>query len=457
MTSIKVPPHSTEAEMAVLGAMLIDKDSIQTVSEIISPAHFYEDVNRKIYQAILELDKKGRPVDIVTLVEELKKQERLEDMGGQKYLADLIEKVSTPAHTQSYAQIIKQKAILRDLIKASTKVIESSYANDEEVDAILDNAQKQIIEIAQSHTDHGFSSSENLAHDVLEKIENYYKEHKTVTGVPTGFNKLDELTGGLQKSNLIILAARPSQGKTAMALNVAQHAASKDIPVAIFSLEMDKHAVYLRMVCSEAKANLWAVRTGKLERTIWTKLTSSIAKLAKAPIWIDDTPGLTILEIRTRARKIMSQLKRENKQLGLLIIDYLQLIRGHGRQESRQQEVSEISRLLKDLARSLDIPILALSQLNRRTEDRGREGNRPQLSDLRESGSLEQDADAVALIFREWFYKKEDESLKNKAELILAKQRNGPVGTIELRFLEECTSFENPTPQGIERLEEIPI
>ena len=441
--------------MAVLGAMLISKESVETVSEILQAKHFYNDSNRKIFDAIVSLFAKNQPVDIVTLTEELKKSGRLEELGGQKYLADLMEKVSTPAHTQAYAQLVKEKSILRELIRVSTTVIERSFTSPEDVSHQLDSAQEEILSVAQTNTDHGFASADMLAKEVLERLEKFYGDHSSITGVATGFGRLDDMTGGLQKKDLIILAARPSQGKTAMALNIAYHAAvEKKIPTAIFSLEMDKHAIFQRMLCGAARANLGNVRRGSFPREIWSELTRYSSIISEAPLWIDDASGLNILDIRTRSRKLMSQLKNRNMELGLIIIDYLQLIRGTGRIESRQQEVSEISRLLKDLAKTLNVPVLALSQLNRRSEDKAREGNRHQLSDLRESGSLEQDADVVALIHREEYYKREDPTLKNKAILIVAKQRNGPVGDVALNFFSEYTRFDNPAPPGMEPIAE---
>ena len=437
--------------MAVLGAMLIEKEAVESVTEIIEPKHFYSDIHRKIYEAILDLRLRNQPVDVVTLSEELKKSGRLEDLGGQKYLAELMEKVSTAAHTQAYARIVQEKAQLRDLIRASTLIVEKSFEGSEDVKKIMDFAEGQVLAVAQKSTDHGFARASDLAHEVLGRIEKQYSQHSAVTGVPTGFTKLDDMTGGLQKSDLIILAARPSQGKTALALNMAYHACvEKKIPTAFFSLEMNKHSIMQRLICSAARANLSGVRNGRLSRDIWPNLTRYTAQVAEAPLFIDDSPGLNILEIRNRTRKLMSQLKNENKQLGLVIIDYLQLIRGAGRTENRQQEVSEISRLLKDLARSLELPVMALSQLNRRSEDKAREGNRPQLSDLRDSGSIEQDADVVALIHREEYYKREDPTLKGKALLIIAKQRNGPVGDVEMSFFHEYTKFENPAIQSMQ-------
>ncbi len=441
--------------MAVLGAMLIEKEAIESVTEILQSKHFYSDIHRKIYDAMLDLRSRNLPVDVVTLSEELKKSGRLDELGGQKYLADLMEKVSTAAHTQAYAQIVKEKALLRDLIRVSTIIVEKSFEGAEEVDKIMDFAEEQVLGVAQKNTDHGFSQAGELATEVLGRIEKYYSAHNAITGVPTGFSRLDDMTGGLQKSDLIILAARPSQGKTAMALNMAYHACvEKKVPTAFFSLEMNKYSIMQRLICSAARANLGGVRKGVLPREIWPQLTRYTHEVSEAPLYIDDSPGLGILDIRNRTRKLMSQLKAENKTLGLVVIDYLQLIRGAGRSESRQQEVSEISRLLKDLARSLDLPVMALSQLNRRSEDKAREGNRPQLSDLRDSGSIEQDADVVCLIHRPEYYNHTDPNLKNKAILIIAKQRNGPVGDVELAFFHEFTKFENPVISTMEAVQE---
>ena len=445
MTYSKVPPHSSEAEMAVLGAMLIEKEVIENVTEVLLPKHFYDDRHSRIYEAILDLRTRNLPVDVVTLSEELKKSGRLDELGGQKYLSDLMEKVSTSAHTQAYAQIVKEKALLRELIRVSTSIVEKSFDGAEDVNKIMDFAEAQVLSVAQRHTSHGFSSASELATETLGRIEKYYSNASSITGVPTGFTRLDDMTGGLQKSDLIILAARPSQGKTAMALNMAYHACvEKNIPTAFFSLEMNKYSIMQRLICSAARANLGNVRNGRLPREIWPQLTRFTGEVSRAPLYIDDSPGITILDIRNRTRKLMTQLKAENKTLGLIVIDYLQLIRGPGRSESRQQEVSEISRLLKDLARSLEVPVMALSQLNRRSEDKAREGNRPQLSDLRDSGSIEQDADVVALIHRPEYYNRTDPTLKNVATLIIAKQRNGPVGDVELAFFHEYTKFENP-------------
>ncbi len=455
MTYNKVPPHSNEAEMAVLGAMLIDKEVIDGITEILQPKHFYSDIHRRIYEAVLDMRQRGMPVDVVTLSEELRKTGRLDELGGQKYLADLMEKVSTAAHTQAYANIVRERALMRELIRVSTSIVEKTQEGSESVDKIMDFAEEQILSVAQKNTDHGFTSASTLAAQTLGRMEKVFSQHSPVTGVPTGFARLDDMTGGFQKSDLIIIAARPSMGKTALALNIAYNACvEKKIPTAIFSMEMDDTSIMQRLICSAARANLSGVRNGKLSREVWPQLTRYTSVVSEAPLYIDDTPGLTILDIRNRTRKLMMQLKNENKELGLVVIDYLQLIRGAGRTESRQQEVAEISRLLKDLARSLQLPVVALSQLNRRSEDKGRADNRPQLSDLRDSGSIEQDADFVAMIHREEYYKREDPTVRNQATLIVAKHRNGPVGDVPLAFFHEYTRFDNPAVSPIEPMAE---
>ncbi len=451
MSYNKVPPHSNEAEMAVLGAMLIEKEVIDDITEILQARHFYSAVHGRIFEAILDLRQRNMPVDVVTLTEELKKAGRLEELGGQKYLADLMEKVSTAAHTQAYANIVKEKALLRDLIRVSTAIVEKSQEGAENVDKIIDFAEEQVLAVAQHNTDHGFAPASSLAAQTLSHMEKVFSQHSAITGVPTGFTKLDDMTGGFQKSDLIIIAARPSMGKTALALNIAYHACvEKKVPTAIFSMEMDGKSIMQRLICSAARANLSGVRKGALPRDIWPQLTRYTSIVSEAPLFIDDTPGLNILDIRNRTRKLMTQLRNEGKTLGLIVIDYLQLIRGTGRAESRQQEVAEISRLLKDLARSLQLPVVALSQLNRRSEDKGRESNRPQLSDLRDSGSIEQDADFVAMIHREEYYRRDDPTVKNQATLIVAKHRNGPVGDVPLAFFHEYTKFENPAVTAME-------
>ena len=341
---------------------------------------------------------------------------------------------------------------MRELINISTSTVEECYKNPDDPTSLIDEAQGKLFKLNQQRELKGFVSSKELSGEVMQMIEKLIVDKNPIKGVPTGFTKFDLKTGGLRKSDLIILAARPSQGKTAMALNIAHYAAvHAKVPVAIFSLEMSRHSIYQRMVCSAAMADLHQVSTGMFKKERWRELAREIQRLGEAPMFIDDTPALTITDIRVRSRRLASELKKQGKELGLIMIDYIGLIRGGGKKaESRQQEVSEISRMLKELARNLEVPVLALSQLNRNTENKTRTSNRPQLSDLRESGSIEQDADVVALIHREGYYKRDDPSLERDATLIIAKQRNGPVGDVKLNWYSEYTLFANPAPENVE-------
>ncbi|MDR1123053.1 MAG: replicative DNA helicase [Elusimicrobiota bacterium] len=442
----KLPPQALDAEMAVLGAMLIEQDALERAFNILRAEHFYKTAHQKIFSAMADLSARSQAVDLITVTEELKKNGFLVETGGERYLGDLMSKISTAAHVEHYAQLVYDAALVRDLIKISTATVEACYAQAEEPSELIDKAQEQIFTLSQKQDIKGFMSSKDLAPQVLEMIEKNMMDKNPVKGVPTGFSKFDERTGGFRKSDLIILAARPSQGKTAMALNIAYNAVTNKnpIPVAFFSLEMGRHAIFQRMVCSAAQAELHKVNNGFFPKERWRDLAREIHKLGEAPLFIDDTPALSITDIRVRARRLASDLKKQGRDLGMVMIDYMQLLRGASKKiESRQQEVSEISRMLKELARNLEIPVVALSQLNRQTVDKMRADNKPQLSDLRESGSIEQDADVVALIHREGYYKRDDESLKNKATLIIAKQRNGPVGDIDLNWIPEYTLFTN--------------
>lgn len=445
----RIPPQALDAEMAVLGSMLLEAEAVERALTILKPEHFYKDSHKKIFAAMKTLAEKGRAIDLITLTEQLKVENLLLQVGGELYLTDLINKVSTAAHVEHYANIVHHKALVRELIKTSTSLVEQCYREEEEPEKLIDAAQEQIFKLSQKQDLRGFVSSKELAKQVMEMIEKAHLDKNPVKGVPTGFSEFDYKTGGLRKSDLIILGARPSQGKTAMALNIAHHACVNcSIPTAIFSLEMSRHAIYERMLCSASMSKMSEVRNGRFAHNKWADLTRELARLSEAPMFIDDTPGITITEIRMRARRLANELKKQDKRLGLIVIDYLQLIRSSGRAESRQQEVSEISRMLKELARNLDIPVLALSQLSRKNEDKSRQDNRPQLSDLRESGSIEQDADVVALIHRDAYYKKKEDlqanpGLERKATLIIAKQRNGPTGDIDLTFLGEYTLFTN--------------
>ena len=443
----RIPPQAIEAEKAVLGAMLIEKEAIESALELLKENFFYKEAHRQIFRAVQSLYDQGKAVDIVTVSEELRRLKTMQEVGGAAYLSELINTVSTAAHVGYYARIVRDKGFLREIIQSSTRIVQQCYEEGQDATVILDQAEKDIFSIAQQQTVHGFQPAAELAHRVIERLEAQHQRKTNLTGVASGYTDLDNLTSGFQKSDLIILAARPSQGKTALALNVAAHAATAGLPVAIFSLEMSSESIFTRLICSKAGANLHEIRRGFFRREHWSALTSSAAQLAESPLYIDDTPGLSMMEIRSRARRLAADLKSQNKELSLIIVDYLQLMRagGGGRFESRQVEVSEISRGLKNMARDLDVPVVALSQLSRRVEEQGR-GGRPQLSDLRESGSLEQDADVVMFIYREGYYKPEPDN-KNKAEIIVAKQRNGPTDNVPLFFRFECTRFENLSPE----------
>lgn len=448
----KLPPQALDAEMAVLGSMMIEQEALERAFNILKAEHFYKSAHQKIYKAMAALSERGQAVDLVTLTEELKKEGFLAEIGGERYLSELMGKVSTAAHVEHYAKMVYDAALVRELINISTATVEECYKNQDEPTSLIDEAQAKLFQLNQKRELKGFVSSKDMSGEVMQMIERLIVDKNPIKGVPTGFTKFDLKTGGLRKSDLIILAARPSQGKTAMALNIAYHAAVEaNFPVAIFSLEMNRYSIYQRMVCSAAQADLHQVSTGMFKKERWKELAKEIQKIGKAPLYIDDTPALTITDIRVRARRLASELNKQGKELGLIMIDYMGLIRGSGKKvESRQQEVSEISRMLKELARNLNVPVLALSQLNRKTEDKSRADNRPQLSDLRESGSIEQDADVVALIHREGYYKRDDPTLKTDATLIIAKQRNGPVGDVKLNWYSEYTLFANPAPESVD-------
>lgn len=449
----RIPPQAIDAEMAVLGSMLLDAEAVETAFEILKPEHFYKDAHQKIFAAMKNLVDRSQAIDIVTLSEELKRSNLLTQLGGEIYLTQLVDKVATSAHVKHYAEIVYKKFVVRDLIRTATGLVQRCYKEeDDDPQTLIDSAADQIYKLSQKQRLSGFVASKDLAPEVMDILEKAIQNKNAIQGVPTGLDAFDHRTGGLRKSDLIILGARPSQGKTALALNIAHHACVEcKIPVAFFSLEMGKHSIFERMLGAASMVEIHKLRTGWFDRSKWADLTRELGRLASAPFFIDDTSGISITELRMRSRRLASELKKQGKELGLIVIDYLQLIRGGERRvESRQQEVSEISRMLKDLARTLNVPVLALSQLSRKNEDKSRSDNKPQLSDLRESGSIEQDADVVALIHRDWYYKRDDESLKNKATLIIAKQRNGPVGDIDLAFFGEYALFTNPAPEHME-------
>jgi len=432
----RLPPQNLEAETSVLGGILLENEALNQVLEVLQEGDFYREAHRRIFSAIVHLYEHSEPVDLITLSEVLKTRSELEDVGGVEYLNSLVNSVPTAANISYYAKIIKEKAILRKLINRATEIVSQSYSNSGDVDDLVDQAERTIFEISEDRVRPSFYPIKDLIKSSFKTIERLYEKRQLITGVPTGFQKLDELTSGLQPSELIIIAGRPSMGKTAFALNIAQHASIQaSVPAAIFSLEMSKEQLAIRMLCSEARVDAHRLRGGFLSESDWPKLTRAAGSLSEAPIFIDDTPGLSALEMRAKSRR----LKIEHN-LGLVIVDYLQLMRGRSSSETREQEISDISRSLKALAKELSVPVIALSQLNRRVEDRG--DKRPQLSDLRESGAIEQDADVILFLYREEVYSKAEEN-KGKAEVIIGKQRNGPTDKVDLAFLDRYTRFEN--------------
>ena len=436
LSSRKLPPQNLEAEQSVLGGVLIENEAVNKVMEILDGDDFYRDAHRKIFNALITLSERDEPADLITLTNELRKTNQLDSVGGASYVVSLIDSVPTAANIEYYAKIVKEKAILRKLIETSTNIITQSYEDRGDVESFLDEAERAIFEISERRVKPSFYSIRDIVKESFKTIERLFEKKEFVTGVPSGFKELDRLTAGFHASDLIIVAGRPSMGKTALCLNLAQFAAiEKRIPVAIFSLEMSKEQLVIRVLCSEAQVEGTRLRTGFLTESDWPKLTLAAGNVSDAPIFIDDTAAISVLELRAKARR----LKGEHG-LGMLIIDYLQLMKGRTRVESRQQEISEISRSLKALAKELTIPVIAVSQLSRKTEERT--GNRPQLSDLRESGAIEQDADLILFLYRDEVYNRsEDNPNKGKAEVIIGKQRNGPIGKIEMAFLDKFTTF----------------
>ena len=422
--------------MAVLGSMLIDENAVPAAVEMLASSAFYREVHRKIFQSMVNLFSSQKAVDLVTLTEELKASGQLEGIGGASYLASLTSVVPTAANMQHYAKIVREKAMLRSLISTATQIVGECYENQDEVESLLDKAEQLLFEITAKSTDTQAILLKDLLHDSIETLERLSQRKELVTGIPTGFHDLDVQTAGFQPSDLIIVAGRPSMGKSALVTCIAEHVGVVErIPTVIFSLEMSREQLAHRLLCAYAKVDVHKARTGFLAQSDWRNLSSAAGKLSQAPILIDDTPAMSILELRAKARRLKSK-----HDVGLVIVDYLQMMRGPARVENRQQEISEISKSLKALAKELRVPVVAVSQLSRAPEQR--EDRRPQLADLRESGAIEQDADVVLLLFREEVYHPSEES-RGKAELIVAKQRNGPVGSVFLTFLKESTRFEN--------------
>jgi replicative DNA helicase len=445
------PPYSEDAEQAVLSAMLMDRDAVDRASEFVDDTMFYREGNRRIYRAMVALSTRGDVIDPLTLSEELSGRNELQAAGGKEYISFLVDVVPTAANVEYHAKIVREKALRRRLIEVSTAIVTEAFESSAPAGELLDNAEHKIFEVNQLRGTEGFTRIKELLWPTMENIEKLQRGGEAITGVPSGFKDLDEITAGFQPSDLVIVAARPSMGKTAFVLNIAQNAAlDRNIPVAVFSLEMSKESLVQRLLTSEGRVDAQRLRKGKLHDDEFVRLGRAAGILSHAPIWIDDTPGITLLEMRSKARR----LKTDN-DIGMIIIDYLQLMQGPSNQESRQQEISYISRSLKALARELKVPVVALSQLSRAPEQRTGENKRPQLSDLRESGAIEQDADLVMFIYRQEMYDgpvdKDGNSLEGRAEIIVGKQRNGPTGFVNLYFNKTYTRFENYTARSQEQ------
>lgn len=435
-----VPPQSIEAEQAVLGNILLQDKALLKIVELLEPNDFYRDAHKIIYAAMVTLFEKREPHDLITVQTLLADQNKLEQVGGAVYLASLTDIIPFSGTLVHHAQIIRRKSILRQLIQATSEITARCYDTQDDVEQLIDQTERTIFEIAHANKGQGFQSTATIVHLAIDKINERCKNKEHITGVPTGYEELDRMTAGLQSSELIIIAARPSMGKTALAINIVQNAALvAKVPVAVFSLEMSMESLVLRMLCSISRVDSQRIRTGQIHENDWPKLTRATGMLSEAPIFIDDSAGLTALEMRAKARRLKAE-----QNIGLIVVDYLQLMQGKSNVENRAQEISDISRSLKTMAKELDVPVIALSQLNRSLENRT--DKRPQLSDLRESGAIEQDADVIMFIYRDEVYNKAPENPnKGLAELIIGKQRNGPTGMVKMTFLGEYTTFESYT------------
>ncbi|MFH1202571.1 MAG: replicative DNA helicase [Candidatus Omnitrophota bacterium] len=432
----KIPPQNIEAEMALLGSMIIDEDAIHRALEMVDEDCFYVDMHKKIFSCIVNLYSNSKAIDLITLSDELRGLNQLDEIGGAAYLTALTNTVPTAANVGHYASIVKEKSLLRLLINHATRIVSDSYESQDNIDEILDRAERLIFEISDFRVSGTSISMKDVIKDTIERIDQLYQKKAHVTGIPTGFIDFDTKTAGLQDSDLIVIAGRPSMGKSSFAINIAEYVAvTEKLPVAFFSLEMSKEQLAQRILCSHARVDAHKVRTGFLSPSDWPRLTTAASKLSETSLFIDDTPAMTVLELRAKARRLKSQ-----HDIRLIVLDYLQLVRGSGRIENRQQEISDISRSLKALARELKSPVIAISQLSRAVESR--QDHRPQLSDLRESGAIEQDADLVVLLLREEYYSPNEDN-KGIAEVNIAKQRNGPVGIMKLSFIKEYMRFEN--------------
>ena len=436
--SHRIPPQNLEAEQCVLGSVMLQQGTMAKAAELLSEDDFYRDAHKQIFMVMATLFDRGEPLDLITVSSLLGSTGKLDAVGGPSYLATLTDIVPVAANIAYYAKIVREKAILRRLIKTGTEIAGRCYEEQDDIDSLLDDVEQTVFEISRSKSGQAFHPLKTVISDTFKHVEKLYERKEHITGVPTEYHDFDKMTAGLQPADLIILAGRPSMGKTALAINMVQNATLlHKVPVGVFSLEMSKEQLGLRMLCSVSRVDAQRLRTGFLKEQDWPRLTRAVAQLSEAPIFIDDTPAITVLEMRAKARR----LKTEHN-IGLVVVDYLQLMRGRSNSPSREQEISEISRSLKAMAKELHIPVIALSQLNRSLESRP--NKRPQLSDLRESGAIEQDADLIIFIYRDEVYNKaEDNPKKGIAEVIIGKQRNGPTGTVELAFLSHYTTFEN--------------
>ena len=430
---MRLPPQNLEAEISLLGSILLDKEAIVKVADAVLASDFYKDAHGDIYAAMIKLYEHREPIDVVTLTNKLEESKKLDQIGGSSYIATLASSVPSAAHITNYAKIVAGKSLLRRLIRASNEIADLAMKEDEDISNVLDKSEQAVFKVSQKHLRENFIPIKDVLTESFDRIDELHKDKGSIRGVPTGFRDLDNLLAGLQPSDLVILAARPSMGKTSLALNMAQHIATVEgIPVAIFSLEMSKEQLSDRLICNEAHLDSWKLRTGNLDDSDFPKIGQAMASLADAPLWIDDSSGINVLEMRTKARRLQAE-----HGLGLVVVDYIQLISGNG-SNNRVEEVSDISRSLKGLARELNVPVIALSQLSRAVENRP--SRIPQLADLRESGSIEQDADVVIFIYREDYYEQDTER-KNSADILIRKHRNGPTGQIELYFKPEQMRF----------------
>lgn len=436
-----MPPQNLDAEQAVLGTVLLQDKSVLKIAEILTPEDFYRDAHKTIYRVMLDLFEKREPHDLITVNNLLGDRKKLEEVGGAAYLASLTDIIPFTGTLVHHAGIIRKKSILRQLIQTTSDIAARCYHAQDDIDALVEDAEKTIFEIAQSKNKQGFQPMSDIVPKAFDRITRLFERQEHITGVATGYDELDRITAGMQPADLVIIAGRPSMGKTALAMNIVQHAAIiEKIPVAVFSLEMSMEQLALRMLCSIGRIDSQRIRTGRLLEKDWPDLTRATGILSEAPIHIDDTAGITVLEMRAKARRLKSE-----HDLGMVVVDYLQLMQGRSQSENRTQEISDISRSLKAMAKELDVPVIAISQLNRGLESRT--DKRPQLSDLRESGAIEQDADVIAFIYRDEVYNKaEDNPNRGLAEVIIGKQRNGPIGMVKLTFLGHYTTFENYTP-----------